>query len=203
MRQFILCALAATTFLTTSCEKKNAENAAADLTAKTIPHYMIVPGPVTGSRAAGINATFKLVQATVGNGGKDSGITSDQLGGACILFRAADLGYTKMAAKSCTTQADCDTGEGAPYCDGGQCWSRPFADPDPLCRRSGDTNPPTPWPVGQDVKIAEPGPIPVTSYNLPPNTQARVLACLRGKGTSQLCGKPHTLFKWGSPSTIP
>ena len=205
MRQLMPWALAAATLFAAGCDKNNAENASANLGEKTLPHYMIVPGPVTGSRAAGINATFKLVQATVGNGGKESGITSDQLGGACILFRAADLGYTQMAAKSCTTQEDCATGEGVPYCQGGQCWARPDVapdKPDPLCRRSGDTNPPTPWPVDQPVKIADPGPIPAPA-NLHPNAQARVLACLRGKGTSQLCGKPHTTMQWGAPSTIP
>jgi hypothetical protein len=202
MRQLIGFVLAASAVLTTGCNKSNAQNA--PTSGKTIPHFMIVPGPVTGSRAAGINATFKLVQATVGQGGE--GITSDQLGGACILFRAADLGYTQMAAKSCTTQEDCATGEGLPYCEGGQCWARPDPGPDatidPLCRKSGDTTPATHWPINQPVQIADPGPIPAPA-NLRPNAQARLLACLRGKGTSQLCGKPHTEFAWGSPSTIP
>lgn len=200
MRRFIFCALAASTFLVTGCSNKEADYAAGG---QMLPHYLIVPGPVTGSRAAGINATFRLVQAAAHNA--QDGITSDQLGGACILFRAADLGYTQMAAKSCTTQEDCATGEGVPYCEGGQCWARPDVGanaPDPLCRKSGDTTPVTHWPVNLPVEIADPGPIPAPA-NLRANAQARVLACLRGKGHSQLCGAPHTMYKWGPVSTIP
>ena len=65
--------------------------------------FSIVAIRVTGSRVAGINGSFKLLNASVGH----PGIPSNGTGGACIAFRAQDLGFDVMASKSCHSNADC------------------------------------------------------------------------------------------------
>jgi len=175
-----------------------------------LPHYTIVAGPVTGNRSSGIDATFRITQASAPDGGPASGIPSDLMGGACIIFRVQDLDYHLVAARSCTQDADCETREpSAHYCQQatGQCWARPGRPPgqDPLCNRSVDYTPPTKkWPVDTDVPISKnQNPIPVSSYNLKPNAQALVVACLRGKGAKNGCGDKNSIGKWGQPATIP
>lgn len=111
--------------------------------------FSIVAMPVTGSRAAGINGSFKLLNASVGH----PGIPSDGTGGACITFRAQDLGFDVMASKVCHSNAACSNpdptatpgteaaGVFAPdatrpthfehrfgYCDTAtnQCWAKPI-----------------------------------------------------------------------------
>ncbi len=98
-------------------------------------YYTIVPDPVTGNRAAGINGSFKIVGTPVLDTGSvptvvHAGIVSDRTGGACFVFRAKDLGYSVMAGKQCTMQSDCEIpteGGGAGYCETKTktCWSRP------------------------------------------------------------------------------
>jgi hypothetical protein len=179
-------------------EETSGSNASGDQAA-LLPHYMIAAGPVTGGRASGINSSFRITQASAPNGGPLSGITSDLLGGACIVFRARDLGYTQMAQKVCTRDDDCATGEAnAHYCQANQCWARPnVVGKDPLCNRSIDYSPPKPWPVGTDVNIS-PNPIPLPA-ELQPNAQARAIALLRGKGG----GAPHNMVRAGQPTPIP
>src|SRR4029453_1965391 len=88
-------------------------------------HYRNVAGPITGSYSAGINGTFR-VEAD------PSGIPSDRYGGACIVFRAKDLGFTEMQHKNCRKDGDCDAGGHSGYCDvlNGKCWAKPVL-PDP------------------------------------------------------------------------
>jgi len=167
---------------------------------QTLPHYLVVPGAVTGDRTTGINGSFRLTQSSAPNGSPNYGIPGDQLGGACIIFRAQDLRYTNMAQQVCSTDEQCQTGEGQGYCQTSTktCWARPIADPDPLCKKSGDSNPPQQWPVGQDVNISE-NPIPVGPYSLQPNAQAVVVALTRAKPSHKLKG----VLTWGQPTTIP
>lgn len=106
-------------------------------------------GPVTGSRVAGINGSFKLLPASTGH----PGIPAEGYGGACLTFRAQDLGFYVMAAHVCHSNSDCSkedptappgtekAGVWAPdssnsahfehrfgYCDTGthQCWAKPI-----------------------------------------------------------------------------
>jgi hypothetical protein len=185
----------------------NAENAGANVAnpqAVLLPRYTIVPGPVTGSHAAGINGSFRVTQVTAPTSGPNSGIPSNLEGGACIVFRAQDLGYTQMAAKVCTRSEDCDTGEGAGYCEVStrKCWARPAAFPDPLCRRSIDAGAPPQWDAGIDNAIPASGSSPAPAA-LKPNAQALIIACLKSKGEHKGCGRAPDLIKWGSPASIP
>ena len=164
--------------------------------------YTVLAGPVTGDRITGIGGTFRLDEST----GPDA-IESNLLGGACIIFRAEDLGYTEMAGKTCHNDNQCKTGEGQGYCEKStnKCWARPIVNPptaDPLCRRSINTG--MPWPPDTDIPIST-NPIPIGAYNLKPNSQAAVVACLRGTnpGTASACGFPDSVIKWSQPATIP
>ncbi len=168
-----------------------------------LPHFLFVPGPVTGNRADGINGSFTMTQATAPNGSPVNGVTSlDQLGGACIIFRLQDLDPSLTGAKVCTTDEDCRSETVAGYChaDTHECWGRPALPPaqDPLCNRSVDYSPPKSWPLGEVIPIS-PNPIPVGGYNLKPNAQAVIVALTRGRGN----GPPHTVLTWGQPTTIP
>jgi hypothetical protein len=187
---------------TTGCQPKSEENAAANEPAMQAAslYYTVTAGPVTGDRASGINGSFRFSEAS----GPDTGIESDLFGGACIIFRAEDLGYSKMAQKTCHSDEQCRTDKIGGYCQPGtnKCWARPPANPDPLCRRSLETH--APWPPDTDNKISESNPIPVPA-DLKANAQAVVVACLRGKGNgaNSACGGPDSQVKWGQPTTIP
>jgi hypothetical protein len=77
------------------------------------PYYRIAASPLTGSMASGISGSFRVVRAVVyrpqhpDQSAFTTGIKSERYGGACVAFAAADLGYTAMAAKQCSTNLDC------------------------------------------------------------------------------------------------
>src|SRR5688572_29235257 len=68
------------------------------------PNYRNLPGPVTGSYADGIKGSFRF-QAVVA----PDGIPSPPSGGACLVFRAKDLGFKEMAKKRCSSDSQCST----------------------------------------------------------------------------------------------
>jgi hypothetical protein len=81
-----------------------------------LPHYYIAASPVMGSRATGLNGSFRITQAKVfslasapdqPSGYFVGGIISERFGGGCIVFRASDLGFNAMAAQQCHSNADC------------------------------------------------------------------------------------------------
>jgi hypothetical protein len=201
MRQFTFALLCGASLLCAACGKSPEANVEANAGVEP-PLYTIVAGPVTGDRATGINGTFRITQAA-------DGIPSDLLAGACMIFRAQDLGYSAMPG-SCHADSECKAPGAAGYCSADHtCWARPAVAPDPMCRRSLETH--QPWPVDTDNKIAASGSVPVPS-GLKPNAKAVVVACLRGAGSpgasdaspaSTLCGQPQSLVKWGNPTTIP
>lgn len=205
MRRIVLALLFATPLLATAgCNKNSASNADdATLNATSATYYTVTAGPVTGERASGINGSFRFSEAS----GPDTGIESNRFGGACIIFRAEDLGYSKMAQKTCHSDEQCRTDKIGGYCQPGtnKCWARPPVEPpntDPLCRRSLETH--APWPLDTDNMISETNPIPVPA-DLKANAQAVVVACLRGKGNgaNSACGGPDSQVKWGQPTDIP
>lgn len=200
MRQLALALLFTAPFVAAAgCNKSNETNSNVSAeTAGSPTLYAITAKPVTGSRASGINSAFRISKV---NGPNADGIASDLSGGACILFRALDLGYTRMAAKSCNVSEDCDTGEGFGYCRPGthQCWARAIVAQgthDPLCNRSIDYSPPKNWTADTDVPIS-PDRIPVPA-GLRPHAEALTLALLKGNGTP-----PQIRQKWGTSRTIP
>lgn len=152
--------------------------------------YRNIPGAVTGDYATGINGTFKFVPVTA-----PDGIPSTPNGGACIIFRAKDLGFKKMWDKVCTKDADCSVkGENTVgYCHlkSQKCWSKPAkpavvlpttpnADA-AMCRR-GDKLP-SPVPINEDLDIsATPAPVSTPAWKIKKNAKARVLSRLNCPG---------------------
>ena len=146
---------------------------AADATAA---RYTIRAGPVPNARLGALAGTFQILET----GGPDS-IPSSRLGGACLAFRAADLGFTQMAAKRCTKNSQCTTpGENEyGYCDvqTSQCWAKPTgpaANP-ALCQK------------GQVWSAVDLHPVPAQAVNaaqfsIKPGAQVRVVACLNKSG---------------------
>jgi hypothetical protein len=179
------------------------------------PRYVIVPGQVTGDRSVGINSSFIIQRAKpilIGAGANwpslaPTGIESDLYGGACILFRARDLGYDEIKDKVCHNDGECHSDKGPGYCDmhTQQCWARPgvpIGEADPLCKRSIDTATSSnedgkQWQEGE-VNFISDQPIKVPQ-ELTPNAQARTYAILKGKaGTT-----PPVVIRWGAPKPIP
>lgn len=173
-----------------------------------VTHYRNIPGSITGSYAAGIKGSFKFVPVSI-----PQGIASAPNGGACIIFRAEDLGFTKMARKKCYSDNQCSTaGENDyGYCElpTHHCWSRP--DPDTasgsdgaLCRR-GDKLP-TPVPINTTLTIsATPAAISTPSWKIGPHAKARVLTCLNGipgGGCGGVTGAAKPRYEWGKPKQL-
>lgn len=150
-----------------------AENASGNQAAAD-EYFTVRAGAVTDALADSVSGNFQLQRT-----GAPRGIPSDGLGGACLVFAAADLGYPQMAAKQCQTNAQCSTpGESIyGYCDGGSCWSRPKEDPTgsktcnrPLAMTPGDLNPVPRQPVD------------AAALGVKPGAKVRVLACLNKRG---------------------
>lgn len=170
--------------------------------------YRNIPGAVTGTYSGGINGTFKFVPAIA-----PDGIPSAPNGGACIIFRARDLGFKKMWAKHCKIDDDCSTpGENAyGYCEvkKGKCWARPDPAKAPgsdeaLCRRGNKL--PSPVPINTDLDISitttgapTPAPISTPSWKIKHNAKARVVSRLNCPPTSPGCapGGHDYILEWG------
>jgi len=199
MRQFTIGVLWCAAFLASAaCSKKEAENAenastnVENATAAADDLYSIKAGTITGNRNPGINSSFKIKR-------DKAGIESNRSGGACIIFRASDLGY-EVKNPVCSSDGDCENIKGPGYCDvsAHQCWARPSATgpKDPYCRRSIDPDGKL-WNEGELIHISAQA-IPVPP-ELKPNAQARTLALLKTKPGMT----PPLVFDWGDPKPIP
>lgn len=151
------------------------------------PRYTVRAGPVPNAQVAALSGTFQLLET-----GSPSGIPSTRVGGACLVFPAADLGFTQMAAKQCSKNSDCATTGENPvgYCDVAEhkCWSRPnqpTARP-ALCNVGGTLNP-------SDLNAVPKQPVDVAQFNIAPGAKVRVVACINKTGASPTgtgCGSP-------------
>lgn len=173
-----------------------------------VTHYRNIPGLVTGNYAAGIKASFKFLPVSI-----TQGIASAPNGGACIIFRAEDLGYAKMAKKKCYSDNQCSTpGESDyGYCElpAHHCWARP--DPstatgsdEALCRRGNKL--PIPVPINKTIEIsATPAAISTPSWKVSPHAKARVVTCLNGipgGGCAGAAGAAKPRYEWGTPKQL-
>lgn len=164
-----------------------------------VTNYRNLPGPVTGSYQSGIKGTFRLQPVAA-----PAGIPSPPSGGACIVFRARDLGFEKMDKKRCTKDSQCSTpGENSTgYCHQptNKCWSRPtVAGADALlCKRAVSS------PIGQAIAIsATPAPISTPSWKVKPHAKARVLSCLnRTGGLGCRTGATPYVYEWSTPKQL-
>jgi hypothetical protein len=172
-------------------------------TAYGVTEYRNIPGPVTGSYASGISGTFHYEVAATG------GIPSNGWGGACLIFRAKDLGFEQMEKKHCTQDSDCTTNESGGYCEQTtkKCWAKAVL-PTPedadgfSCLRRIEGLSPQPLQVGETLTI------PVSHANLvnmkiPQTAKVRVLTCLNSPG-GRGCAGDGTKYKheWGDPTQL-
>jgi hypothetical protein len=174
-------------------------------------NYRNIPGPITGSYAGGIKGSFEFHTVAAPNG-----IPSAPSGGACIIFRAKDLGFDKMSKKRCHSDGDCSIpGENDyGYCDtqNNKCWSRPLAPPvgpnpdDYLCLRSISPRFPTPTPINSPIEISStPAAISTPSWKISKHPKARVLTCLNGipgGGCGGAPGAAKPAYEWGTPEQL-
>ena len=183
MRHIVIAALCGATILANGCssEKKAADNGpAANIEASAnaaTDYYKVRAGPVPNAKLNALSATFQLLKVS-----EAEGIPSDGHGGACLIFAAADLGYSKMAATQCHTNLECNTheGESAAYCDTqtNSCWARPGSDPSgaKTCNR----------PIQMSPNVLNPVPVqPVDAgaLGIKAGANVRVVACLnKGAG---------------------
>ena len=176
-------------------------------------NYRNIPGAVTGSYSAGIKGTFRVEAVT-----PPYGIASLPSGGACIVFRAKDLGFKKMWDLTCTRDEDCSV-EGESrigYCHpkSRKCWSKPVDSPDApngsdkaLCIRSLPGTafpPPIPTNVTHEIS-ATPAQVSTPSWKIRKNAKARVLTCLNGiptGGCARVDGAPKPAYGWGKVTKL-
>lgn len=152
------------------------------------PTYTIRPGPIANAEVSALSGNFQLLEV-----GGPNAIPSKRLGGACLIFSAADLGYTQMAAKQCSKNSQCSTAnENAnAYCDTktSTCWARPDQYPNAraaLCNLGIVVEPQQLTPVPKT-------PVDVGQFGIRPGAKARVIACLnRTDADLRLngCGSP-------------
>ena len=153
------------------------ENAAGSSQGATEARYTIRAGPVPNAQAGALAGTFQLLET-----GGPNGIPSARIGGACLAFPAADLGFPQMAAKQCAKNSECATSENpVGYCDVEQrtCWSRPNR-PDArpaLCNTGITLNP-------NDLNAVPAQPVNVAPFNIAPGAKVRVIACLNKAGAN-------------------
>jgi hypothetical protein len=220
MRQFTVGLLAGSILLSTACSKNPGENASSTEGARSAAaqdYFTVRAGPVANAKINALAGTFQMLKVGQGNG-----IPSDGKGGACLAFRAADLGFTEMAKAVCHSNSDCSheappgtTGDeafsyapdpGNPahrenrygYCDqsSNQCWSKPIVNGgnEKVCNRPITMTPTTLNPVPKD-------PIDVTQLNVSSKGQVRVVACIN-KGTAPYPGGRPPCSKVVSPDRI-
>jgi hypothetical protein len=171
-----------------------------------VVHYVNVPGLVTGAYAGGIQGSFKADQVS-----PPAGIPSKPSGGACLIFRAKDLGYEKMEKIHCANDAQCTTSENPyGYCELPQhkCWAKPLStdklDADHLvCRKY----PPKPGgagtlPIGVTITIPV-SHATLTGFKISSHAKVRVLTrlnCLGGAACAP--GGQTFVLRWGVPKQL-
>jgi hypothetical protein len=198
MRQFIIGILCSAAFLG-GCSSNSNETAGTNASGETAAaeeYFTVRAGPVANASASAISGTFQMLKVAQANG-----IPSAGRGGACLAFRASDLGFTEMAKIQCQTDAQCsnpapdgttgpDAGSYAPdpanpthresrygYCGDGICWSKPIqpgADP-AVCNR----------PITMTANVLNPvpkTPSDLRPYSIKRGAKVRVVACLNKAG---------------------
>ncbi len=153
---------------------------AGQASAPQVPRYTLSAGPVANAEASAVSGTFQVLRT-----GAPSGIPSSRLTGACLIFPAADLGYSQMAVKQCHKDADCSTPGESEFgtCDTEtkQCWSKPAGATAgaALCNR------------GIIAPVNELNPVPtqpvdVRQFGIERGAKVRVGACLNKSGINPL-----------------
>lgn len=206
MRQLLFTSLSLATLLLAACGEgpggDAAENASGNA-AGVQQFFTVRAGAVNNARLDSLSGTFQLQRT-----GPPQGIPSDGLGGACLVFPAADLGYPQMAAKQCQANSDCSTpGENLiGYCNEGSCWSRPKNDPtgSKTCNRPVAMTPGTLNPVPRQ-------PVDAGALAVKAGAKVRVLACLNKRGfvpgpapngTGCAGTGADALHDWGTTATV-
>ena len=190
MRQFTIGMLCTAAFFAAAACNKSQENkgseavnAGGQAAAAADEYYTVSALPVSDSKITALQGKFKLLKVGAG-----AGIPSDRRGGGCLVFAAADLGFPKMAARSCTTNRSCETGEigtdgmaaSATYCDGKthSCWAKPGSNDaaNALCNKAIIM-----VPDELNVAPADPpagkGPIDASKW-VKPGAKVRMVACV-------------------------
>jgi len=158
-----------------------------------VTQYRNIPGPITGSYADGITGTFHVEV-------DPAGIPSPPSGGACIIARASDLGYTKMQKIHCSTSDQCTSSENPNgYCElpAHQCWAKPAGSDPELCKKFPGT-------IAAGVNIAIPvSHASLTALKISTHAKVRVLTCLNGIPTGG-CADPTkpSRHEWGVPKQL-
>jgi hypothetical protein len=108
MRQITIGILYSAAFLASSCNKHpedqspEAVNAAGEVANAAQAYYTVQADEITDAKITALQGTFQMLNATAANG-----IPSTGGGGACLVFRAKDLGFTTMDGKKCSSNSDC------------------------------------------------------------------------------------------------
>jgi hypothetical protein len=206
MRQLIIGFLCTAALLATTCNRNpapDAVNAAGNAAGDSGDYFTVRAGPVANDKIAALSGNFQMLKVSAAHG-----IPSDGRGGACLIFPAADLGFTEMAKIVCHSNKHCSPYAPAPpdatgpdkgsylppsdpthrenrygYCEQSSnvCWSKPIAP-------AG--GPPVEPPFcNRPIQMAPNtlNPVPNTPvdaglYGVKPGAKVRVVACLN-KGT--------------------
>ena len=201
MRRFLIGIACSVAFLTSGCGGPPDEQSSPDVNAggeraaaAAQDFFTVRPGPVDNAKLSALAGTFQMLKVSAANG-----IPSDGRGGACLVFLASELGFTKMAEKVCQSNGDCsvapppgatgqEKGSYAPnpnnpshrenrygYCDqtSNKCWSRPIGLPADaaLCNRPMQMSPAVLNPV--PVRPAD-----ASVHGIKAGMKVRVVACL-------------------------
>lgn len=177
MRRHAIAILAGTILLSAACDKAPEKEDAEAAEAGRAPgdYFTVRAGPVANAKLGALSGNFQLLKVAAANG-----IPSSGLGGACIVFAPADLGLAELAAKSCSSNQDCQgSSASAAYCDikTRSCWARPASDPTgaKTCNRPVAMTPTTLNPVPAT-------PVDAGSLGVRAGAKARVVACLNKGG---------------------
>ena len=159
------------TLLLAGCGGNSTSDNASGNGAAPDDRYTVRAGPVASAKIDALSGSFQLLKS-----GAPDAIPSSGMGGACLVFAAADLGYAKMAAMQCQSNQQCYTGEGesAAYCDlDKKCWARPGTDPlgAKTCNRPVAMSPAVLNPVPRQ-------PVDAGALAVKAGTKVRVVACL-------------------------
>lgn len=136
-------------------------------------YFTVRAGPVPNARISALSGTFQMLKA-----GPGKGIPSSGVGGACLVFSAADLpDLSDIAAKKCSANHECQSEHAsAGYCDGKahSCWMRPKSD----VSGSATCNRPIAMTAAVLNRVPAAHPANVGLLGVKPGARVRVVACL-------------------------
>lgn len=179
MRPLLLPSLGFATLLLAGCSgDPNGDNASGNAAAPE-DRFTVRAGPVANAQLDALSGTFQVLKS-----GSPDAIPSALIGGACLAFPAADLGFTQMAAKQCSKNSDCSTpGENEfGYCDtqAGTCWARPAG---PAARAAFcDTGKVR---TLNDINSVPVQPVDASQFRIRSGSKVRVVACLNKTGATR------------------